>query len=349
MKSFLIALLAALFVFTPLVAAPESEEAIIYELEYNIAKQLIPIAKILGATRLYDEPKRVGRKPDFPHRWKIGGKKDGDKRKDSVVNFMGFSLTDGETIRGKSEIVEGKSEPGIHEVLEGGPEGFHEELERELTTYEETQSSFSKESYASLEIINKFSAHAEGGVDGVGSATIDEENTTTVTAGTSSSEAGSNTNRREVRINAKRSITIPPNAIRQLVIDINRATVITPIQKKGTMNPQLNYDIYNWAGNNTTIAFKKGEHWNIVKVDNYQHLKWFFQGERKAEYPNMTRFEKKCNAVKKCAAALKWLYNPKNFEISAKGQEKKDYPAKTHVRILCGNGKACDKDGNPVD
>ena len=62
-----------------------NEQLVLYDYERDFCKRIAPVLRALGAKRIYDNPKRVGREAAQPHQWLLGWK-DGnsDWRKKTV-------------------------------------------------------------------------------------------------------------------------------------------------------------------------------------------------------------------------------------------------------------------------
>ena len=320
-------------------AEPQSEEAVIYDLEMELATHLLPVAKMLGARHLHDQPVRIGRNAEFPHTIELGRKSDGDKRHRTNLIVEGVSFNEDTPERGVARVFEGAVEQGARFSFFAGPEAVATEVSRNVNSYKENYFDVSKSSAASVKVINSFKVHAEGGIKGVGSARVDEENETTVEASTASSEARGERVREEIQLEVSFDVEIPPYETRIYVIDVKRSEVSTPIKRKGRIEFSFRLDAYNWAGNYSELAFRKGKHWNIAHFVGFEDLEWFLTGQRKAEFPGMGRFMAECKEVQPCKAAVAWLLNPKNRELSAKGHEVRNYPYDTAIRTLGADGK----------
>ena len=236
--------------------------------------------------------------------WGFGHKKHGDKRHRTTVDYLGINYIDGETKSGKTyERVEDRysawSVKHDNRLVQND-----ETVSKKVVSFEETYNQI--ETFSSLDLMQRFSASAQGEIAGIGGTVT---TTTEARAHTEVSTEKYDRKRREVVLDTSARIFYPGPVYRDdydangqiagrtlvqegeiWLVDrpIEVVHTVTPIEQEGTWDAAIKLDLENWAGNYGVLP--DGEHWNVLEFGNLAELLSFMNRELVLRYkwlPNL--------------------------------------------------------------
>ena len=265
---------------------------------------LMPLLIDLGARYLvspymgkYDDEEKSAR-------WGFGHKRHGDKRHRTTVVYAGIAYTDGEKKEGKAyERVEERysawSVKHDNRLVQND-----ETVSKKVVSYEETYNQI--ETMTSLDLMQRFSATAQGEIAGIGGSVT---NTTEVRAHTEVATNKYDRKRREVVLDASARICYPGPVYRDdydangqiagrtlvqegeiWLVDrpIEVVHTVTPITQEGIWDAAITLNLEDWAGNYGPMP--DGEHRNNLEFGNLSELLSFMNRELVLRYkwlPNL--------------------------------------------------------------
>ena len=254
---------------------------------------LMPLLIDLGARYLvkpylgkYDDEEKTAN-------WGFGYKHHGDKRHRTTVAYQGITYADGERREGKAYQRVEDSYSAWSVKHDNRLVQNDETVTKKIVSFEETYNQI--ETFTSLDLIQRFSATAQGEVAGFGGSV------------TSSTEAHAHTEvktnkydrqRRETTLDTSARICYPGPVYRddydangQLsgrtlvqegeiwLVDrpIEVVHTVTPIEQEGVWDAAVKLDLENWAGNYGILP--DGKHWNVLEFGNLSELLSFMNKE----------------------------------------------------------------------
>ena len=285
-------------------------------------KVVTPLLIDLGARYLvkpylgkYDDEEKSAK-------WGFGHKKHGDKRHRTTVEYKGIRYTDGDKREGKTyERVEDRysawSVKHDNRLVQND-----ETVRKSKTSYEETYNQI--ETFTSLDLMQRFSASAQGEVLGIGGSV------TSTTEARAHSEVKTNKYDRkktETVLDTSARICYPGPVYRDdydangllsgrtlvqegeiWLVDrpIEVIHTVTPIEQEGTWDAAIKLDLENWAGNYGVLP--DGEHWNVLEFANLNELLSFMRKELVLQYKWLPQLE----LSDESKSARDWLANESN-------------------------------------
>ena len=265
--------------------------------------------------RTYDDEEKTAE-------WAFGYKKHGDKRMRTTVYYQGITYADGEKREGKAYQRVEDSYSAWSVKHDNRLVQNDETISKKVASFEETYNQI--ETFSSLDLIQRFSATAQGEVAGFGGSV------------TSSTEAHAHTEvktnkydrqKREVVLDTSARICYPGPVYRDdydtngqisgrtlvqegpiWLVDrpIEVIHTVTPVEQEGTWDAGIYLDLENWAGNYGPLP--SGEHWNRLKFGNLSELQSFMRRELVLQYKWLHRLDLS-DASKR---GLEWLENESN-------------------------------------
>ena len=265
---------------------------------------LMPLLIDLGARYLvspymgkYDDEEKSAR-------WGFGHKRHGDKRHRTTVVYAGIAYTDGEKKEGKAyERVEERysawSVKHDNRLVQND-----ETVSKKVVAYEETYNQI--ETLTSLDLMQRFSATAQGEIAGIGGSVT---NTTEVRAHTEVATDKYDLKRREVVLDTSARIYYPGPVYRDIYDESGQITgrkivqegeiwlvdrpievvhTVTPITQEGIWDAAITLNLEDWAGNYGPMP--DGEHRNNLEFGNLSELLSFMNRELVLRYkwlPNL--------------------------------------------------------------
>ena len=132
-----------------------------------VDKVIIPFVEDLGARHLVGHPYLGAYDHEHKHlTWGLGHKTHGDKRHRTSVKFEAINYRDGEKIEGETRVAEIDHRIGWSRKLDNRKVANSVTVTEKIISFEET---FNKlRSLSSLDIVNSFSASAQGEIAGIG-------------------------------------------------------------------------------------------------------------------------------------------------------------------------------------
>ena len=254
-----------------------------------IRRVIIPLCLDLGARYLVspylgeynDEEKTV--------KWGLGHKEHGDKRHRTHVTFQGINYRDGEKREGVTQSIEVDRHLGWSIKHDNRLVQNDETITRKIMSFEET---FNKlRTFSSLDLIQRFSASAQGEVMGIGGSV------------SSSSEAHAHTEVETEKFNRTKSETVIEDHVRVFypgpirdadgrlveegevwLVERPVATIhtVTPITQWGTWDSRILLNMYDWAGNYGPMP--KGEHACKLEFSGFDELASFMHKDLRLRY-----------------------------------------------------------------
>ena len=276
---------------------------------------LIPLLIDLGARYLvkpyigkYDDEEKSAH-------WGFGHKKHGDKRHRTTVDYLGINYIDGEMKDGKTyQRVEDRysawSVKHDNRLVQND-----ETITKKIVSFEETYNQI--ETFSSLDLMQRFSATAQGEIAGIGGSVT---TTTEARAHTEVATEKYDRKRREVVLDTSARIFYPGPVYRDdfdangqiagrtlvqqgeiWLVDrpIEVVHTVTPVEQEGTWDAAIKLDLENWAGNYGVLP--DGEHWNVLEFASLRELRYFMD--------------------KDLVLRFKWLPNLKLSDDSKRGRE----------------------------
>ena len=258
-------------------------------------------------------------------RWGFGHKKHGDKRHRTTVTYKGISYVDGERTEGKTyERVEDRysawSVKHDNRLVQND-----ETITKKVVSYEETYNEL--KTFTSLDLMQRFSASAQGEVLGIGGSVT---STTEARAHTEVGTQKYDRKRREVVLDTTARICYPGPVYRDdydaegrlsgrtlvqegeiWLVDrpIEVVHTVTPIEQVGTWDAAIKLDLENWAGNYGPMP--DGEHWNVLEFASLGGLMSFMRRELVLQYKWLTALKLSDESKR----GLAWLANEDNRHV----------------------------------
>ena len=294
----------------------EHRERVDLRMMHQINRRVItPLLIDLGARYLvkpymgkYDDEEKSAN-------WGFGHKKHGDKRHRTTVTYLGINYQDGETRDGKTyQRVEDRysawSVKHDNRLVQND-----ETVTKKVVSYEETYNQI--ETLTSLDLMQRFSASAQGEFSGIGGSV------TTTTEMRAHTEVGTqkyDLKKREVMLDTSARICYPGPVYRDDYDDNGQISgrtlvqegeiwlvdrpvevihTVTPVEQEGTWDAAIKLDLENWAGNYGPMP--DGEHWNVLEFASLTELQSFMQKDLVLQY--------------------KWLHDLKLSDESKRGLE----------------------------
>ena len=200
-----------------------------------------------------------------------------------------------------------------------------ETVTKKVVSYEETYNQI--ETFTSLDLIQRFSATAQGEIAGIGGSVT---STTEARAHTEVKTNKYDRQRREVVLDTTARIRYPGPVYRDdydangqisgrtlvqegpiWLVDrpIEVIHTVTPVEQEGTWDAGIYLDLENWAGNYGPLP--GGEHWNRLKFGNLSELQSFMRRELVLQYKWLHRLDLS-DASKR---GLEWLEDEGNRRV----------------------------------
>ena len=295
-----------------------------------VKRVLCPFIRDLGGRHLVDHPYMGA----YDHENKtiiygIGHKKHGDKRHRTSVKFEGIYYKDGEQIEGKTNTVEIDHRVGWSRKLDNRKVANKVTVAEKIISFEET---FNKlRTLSSLDIMNSFTASAQGEIAGIGGSVSQTSN---VHAHTEVETEKMNHVKKERIIDDTTLLDYPGpvlyeedetdedgNHHRQGSVKyegevwlVERPVVTlqttTPMTQWGNWDcARLHLNIYDWAGNYG--ALPGGKHKNELVLNGFNELVDLIKGNLPLQYPWSAKYK----PSKETREGLAWLENVSNIEV----------------------------------
>ena len=287
-----------------------------------VDRVIVPFVADLGAQHIVDHP-YLGR---YDHEnksitWGIGHKRHGDKRHRTSVKFEGINYRDGKQVEGKTSTVEIDHRVGWSRKLDNRKVANHVTVSEKIMSFEET---FNKlRTFTSLDIMNQFSASAQGEIAGIGGSV---SQTTSIQAHTEVETEKMNHTKKEKVIDDTTVLDYPGPVLYEAdetddegvfhregsvkyegeVWLIERPVVtlqtMTPMTQWGIWDcARLHLNIYDWAGNYG--ALPGGKHKNELVLNGLRELVDLMKGNLVLQY----KWSAKYRPSKQVKAGIAWL------------------------------------------
>ena len=254
-----------------------------------IKRVIVPLCLDLGARYLvkaylgkYDDEEKT-------LKWGLGHKDHGDKRHRTHVTFQGINYRDGQKTEGRTRSIEVDRHLGWSVKHDNRLVQNDERITRKIVSFEET---FNKlRTFSSLDLIQRFSATAQGTVLGIGGSV------------SSSGEVHAHTEVETEKFNRTKTETVIEDDVRVFypgpirdpdgriieqgevwLVERPVATIhtVTPITQWGTWDSRIVLDLYNWAGNYGPMP--KGKHDGVLEFSGLDELISFMRRDLVLRY-----------------------------------------------------------------
>ena len=284
---------------------------------------VVPLLLSLGARYLvkpyigkYDDENKTAR-------WGYGHKHHGDKRHRSSGAYEGIYYADGETDEGRTRHVVLDRHLAWSAKQDNRLVQNREYIDIKKMTYDET---FNKlRTFSSLDLIQRFSASAQGEVAGIGGSV------------SSSSEAHAHTevetekynhHKEEVIIDCSADLIYPGPILdeRGRVIEegniwlierfLETVQTVTPMTQWGIWDARIVLNIEDWAGNYGPMP--RGEHDNVLEFSGIRELISFMQKDLVLRYKWLPDLKLTDDAKR----GLDWLRDEENRRVGPVEWEK---------------------------
>ena len=180
-----------------------------------------------------------------------------------------------------------------------------ETVTKKVVSYEETYNQI--ETFTSLDLMQRFSASAQGSIAGIGGTVT---STTEARAHTEVKTNKYDRQRREVVLDTSARIRYPGPVYRNdydangqisgttlvqegeiWLVDrpVEVIHTVTPIEQEGTWDAALKLDLENWAGNYGVLP--DGEHWNVLEFASLSEVASYMRKEMVLQYPYLPKLE----------------------------------------------------------
>ena len=296
-----------------------------------IKRVIIPFVEDLGARHLVGNP-YLGR---YDHEnksiaWGLGHKKHGDKRHRTSVNFEAITYKDGKQEEGKTTAIEIDHRVGWSRKLDNRKVATKVTVTKKVMLYEET---FNKlRTLTSLDIVNNFSASAQGEISGIGGSV---SSSTTTSVHTEIETEKFNHTKKEQVLDDETVLDYPGPVLYEADVWDADGKVLhrkgsvqyegdiwlieRPVLKLQTSTPmkqwgiwdcaRLHINVYDWAGNYG--ALPDGKHKNELVLNGLGELLDLMKGNLVLQYKWSANY-KPSRAVKNCIA---WLEDEENRNV----------------------------------
>ena len=291
-----------------------------------IKHAIIPYVLDLGAKHLVKHP-YLG---NYDHEnkslsWGLGHKRHGDKRHRTSVKFEGVNYADGDKMSGVTTTVEIDHRVGWSRRIDNRKVANKVTVAEKIISFEET---FNKlRTLTSLDIMNQFSASAQGEIAGIGGSV---SQTSSIHAHTEVETEKMNHVKKERIIDDTTVLDYPgpilweedvtddegkhdkgsiqyPGEIWLIERPVLTLQTVTPMTQWGIWDcARLHLNIYDWAGNNG--ALPSGEHKNELVLNGLGELLDLMKGNLVLQYKWSSGYRPNA-AVKK---AIAWLEDTNN-------------------------------------
>lgn len=284
-----------------------------------VKRVLVPLCLDLGAryivrpylTEYDDEDKSIS--------YGIGYKKHGDKRHRTSVTFTGIVYRDGEKTEGETRSVEVNRRIGWSRKHDNRLVANQEDVNVKIASFNESYNKL--RTFTSFDLIQRFSASAQGEVLGIGGSV------------TSSTEAHAHTEVETEKWGRTKQETILEDHVRiaypgpirdadgRLVeegdiwlIERPVATLhtVTPIAQHGLWDcAEIVLDLENWTGSRHGSVLPGGKHWNVLKFAGLTDLAAFMRKDLVLRYKWLPKLQLSDEGLR----ALRWLENEDNRRV----------------------------------
>ena len=277
---------------------------------------IVPLLLSLGARYLvkpyigkYDDENKTAR-------WGYGHKHHGDKRHRSSGAYEGIHYADGETDEGRTREVVLERRLAWAAKQDNRLAQNREHINTKKVSFEETYNEI--RTFSSMDLIQRFSASAQGEVLGIGGSV----SSSTEARGHTELETNQfNRHKEEVIIDCSADLLYPGPILDDAGRVIEEGNIwlierfletiqtVTPITQWGIWDARIVLDIEDWAGNYGPMP--RGEHDNKLEFSGINELISFMQKDLVLRYkwlPNL----KLNDAAKK---GLDWLRNEENRRV----------------------------------
>ena len=295
---------------------------------------VIPYVDSLGAKYLVDDP-HLG---EYDHEnktlsWGLGRKPHGgDKRHRTSAKCEGIFYGDGKQIEGKTTTVEINHRVGWSRKIDNRLVKNQVSVSEKIVSFEET---FNKlRSFTSLDIMQQFTASAQGEIMGIGGSV---SSTSSMQAHTEVETEKFNRTKRERIIDDSTVLDYPgpvlheddvfgegedgsllyrkgsvkyPGEVWLVERPVVTLQTITPMTQWGIWDcAKLHLDIYDWAGYSSVLP--SGRHKNQIVLNGLGELLDLMKGNLVLQYKWSAKY-KPTSAVR---AGIKWLENENNRRV----------------------------------
>lgn len=296
-----------------------------------IRRVIRPVYEDLGSKYLWDHPSMT----NYDHENKsisydLGRKKHGDKRMRSTLRYEGIYYNDGKQIEGKTTTIEIDHRVGWSRRLDNRRVANRVTVAEKIISFEET---FNKlRTFSSLDIMNQFTASAQGEISGIGGSVT---NVQTTQAHTEVETEKMNHVKKERIIDDTSVLDYPGPILYEEDVLNDRGSVIheegsikyegevwlieRPVLTLQTITPmtqwgiwdcaRLHLNIDDWSGYRSVLP--SGEHKNEFVLNGFSELLDLLKGNLVLQYPWSARY-KPSKAVRE---GMAWLEDEENRNV----------------------------------
>ena len=286
---------------------------------------LIPLALNLGARYLVNPYMGAYNDDEKTLQWGLGHKKHGDKRHRTTARYEGIHYRDGDRVAGPTRQIVTNKKIAWSRKHDNRLAQNDETFGSKKMTYDE---SFNRiRSFSSFDLIQRFSASAQGAVMGIGGSV------------SSSTEAHGHTELETEQFNKKKEervidtsahlcypgplyridkdeygivkgrTLVEEGPIWLITCPVETVHTITPIEQWGIWDARIILNIEDWAGNYGIMP--DGEHDNVFEFNGVNNLIDFMEGDLVLDYKWLPRLK----LTRESMRGLKWLKNEENRRV----------------------------------
>ena len=288
-----------------------------------VRRVIVPFVEDLGARHLVGHP-YLGA---YDHEnksisWGLGHKRHGDKRHRTSVKFEAIYYKDGEQVEGETTTVEIDHRLGWSRKLDNRKVANRVTVAEKILSFEET---FNKlRTFSSLDIMNQFTASAQGEIAGIGGSV---SQTTSIHAHTEVETEKMNHVKKERIIDDTTVLDYPgpvlfdedvlgeggalmhhkgsiqyPGEVWLVERPVVKLQTTTPMTQWGIWDcARLHINVYDWAGNYG--ALPDGKHKNELVLNGLGELLDLMKGNLVLQY----KWSSKYRPSKEVREAMRWL------------------------------------------
>ena len=296
-----------------------------------LRRVMYPFLKDLGARHLVPHPYMTGYNHENKHiQYGLGHKKHGDKRHRSTVRFEGIHYADGRSIEGPTTTVEIDHRVGWVRKIDNRKVATPVTVSQKIALFEEEFNTLKTEN--SLDIVNNFSASAQGTIAGIG-GTVSTSTTTSIHSQVNTEKMNHTKKERiiedVVALDYPGPILWEEDQLRQDGYVLARQGSIRypgevwlierPVLKLQTKTPMTQWgvwdcgrliiNVYDWAGNYG--ALPGGKHKNVLELAGLSELLDLMKGNLVLQYPWSAQYRPSFDV----RAGMAWLEEESKREV----------------------------------
>ena len=282
-----------------------------------VNRVIVPLCLDLGARYLRRPAQKGYDDEEKTLKWNLGYKKHGDKRMTTEVTFQGIQYRDGDCDEGRTRETEMGRRIGWSRKHDNRLVQNDETVVIKIASFEE---SFNKiRSYSSIDLLQRFTATAQGEIMGIGGSVT---STTEAKAHTELETETFNRTKKELIIDDTVRLFYP-GPIRDddgrmveegeiWLVDRPVSTIhtVTPITQWGIWDARIRLNIEDWAGYHSVMP-QRASTANILEFTGLDELAAFMQRDLVLRYKWLQQLKLSDESKR----GLKWMRNEENRRV----------------------------------